>query len=107
MDVLVKCVNHTTGCPWIGQLKNWENHTDECVFRTVKCPHKECELVLPFNQLESHQQTCQFRRVTCEYCNTETSVSQQEVTELTSVFSHKFKSPILLVGKLVGNILRK
>jgi len=35
--------------------------------------------VLPFNQLESHQQTCQFRRVTCEHCNTETSVSQQEV----------------------------
>ena len=24
MDILVKCVNHNTGCPWTGQLKNWE-----------------------------------------------------------------------------------
>ena len=64
-----------------------QNHTDECVFRTVKCPNEECEVVLPFNQLESHQQTCQFRRVTCEHCNTETSVSQQEVTELIYVFT--------------------
>ena len=24
MDVLVKCVHHTAGCPWTGQLKNWE-----------------------------------------------------------------------------------
>ena len=24
MDVLVKCENHNTGCPWTGQLKNWE-----------------------------------------------------------------------------------
>jgi len=24
MDILVKCVHHTTGCPWTGQLKNWE-----------------------------------------------------------------------------------
>jgi len=52
---------------------------DECVFRTVKCPNKECEVVLLFNQLESHQQTCQFRRVTCGYCNTEIRISQQEV----------------------------
>ena len=22
MNVLVKCENHTTGCPWTGQLKN-------------------------------------------------------------------------------------
>ena len=64
-----------------------QNHTDECVFRTVKCPNKECEVVLLFKQLESHQQTCQFRRVTCEHCNTETSVSQQMVTELISMFS--------------------
>ena len=24
MDVLVKCDYHSTGCPWTGQLKNWE-----------------------------------------------------------------------------------
>ena len=24
MDVLVKCTYHTMGCPWTGQLKNWE-----------------------------------------------------------------------------------
>ena len=24
MEVLVKCENHSTGCPWTGQLKNWE-----------------------------------------------------------------------------------
>ena len=24
MDVLVKCENLITGCPWSGQLKNWE-----------------------------------------------------------------------------------
>jgi len=24
MDVFVKCVYQNTGCPWTGQLKNWE-----------------------------------------------------------------------------------
>ena len=24
IDILVKCDYHTIGCPWIGQLKNWE-----------------------------------------------------------------------------------
>jgi len=24
MNVLVKCVYHTAGCPWTGQLKNWK-----------------------------------------------------------------------------------
>ena len=24
MEMLVKCENHSMGCPWTGQLKNWE-----------------------------------------------------------------------------------
>ena len=122
MDVLVKCDYHTAGCPWTGQLKNWEvrreergrmvvlalsihssslsssplafafspppfflllppsqNHIDVCVYRTVTCPNKGCEAVLPYHQLESHEQNCSFRRVTCEHCDTEIICSELEV----------------------------
>jgi len=76
MEVLVKCGYHAAGCPWVGQLKAWENHVDVCKYHTVSCLHRGCEVVLPYNRLESHQQACQFRRVTCEYCKTEISISQ-------------------------------
>jgi len=79
MEVLVKCGYHAAGCPWVGQLKAWENHVDVCKYHTVSCPHRGCEVVLPYNRLESHQQACQFRRVTCEYCKTEISISQLKV----------------------------
>ena len=78
MEVLVKCENHNTGCPWTGQLKNWEDHIDVCVYQAVTCPHKGCGMVLPYNQLESHELTCPFRRVICEHCNTELTISQLE-----------------------------
>ena len=59
-----------------------QKHINVCVYRTVNCPHKGCEMVLPFNQLASHRQACQFKRVACEYCKTETAISQQEVRKL-------------------------
>ena len=72
-DNVLEYCHHTPLFPSI------QNHIDVCVYRAVTCSNKECEVVLPYNQLESHELTCSFRRVMCEHCDIEITIGQLEV----------------------------
>ena len=77
MEMLVKCENHSMGCPWTGQLKNWEVRREgdnvyvgwkgEGKDRYVERQHTEvllsCSSLLPPSQ--NHIDACVFRAVTC------------------------------------------
>ncbi len=74
----VLCPHHTSGCEWIGELRNLDNHLqseDGCEFYEVVCPNK-CQndfneyIKIQRGELQYHlQQLCLLRQISCIYCS--------------------------------------
>ena len=98
--LLVKCANHTSGCPWQGKLADFEvdyranvlvevyticNNTlhpqgHDCKYRPQLCSNEGCGKLIPKSDLKNHEKNkCAFRTVTCRYCGLKTVFNRLEV----------------------------
>jgi hypothetical protein len=68
-ELEMRCENFAFGCKWTGNMKRRSIHVDEdCLFQTVKCPHKNCEFKCMRHEMLVHQPCCDLRLVSCDYC---------------------------------------
>ncbi|KAM9957237.1 hypothetical protein ACTFIW_008978 [Dictyostelium discoideum] len=56
------------GCKEILNVKDLDNHIQNCEFKFIKCPNKVCDKVFRSNSFGEHGNECTFKLVTCEYC---------------------------------------
>ncbi|XP_028257104.1 TNF receptor-associated factor 6 [Parambassis ranga] len=101
LSLTVRCPN--SGCTYKMELRNLENHLDQCQFATAPCPqcqqsvrkshleeHKivecqrrpmscpDCVATFVYEERELHQQQCPFASVKCEYCEMDLIRDQME-----------------------------
>ena len=66
----VYCCNYEA-CDWAGKYEELERHLNLCGFEKVKCGNKECNKMVPRQELDSHLMACPHRLVTCPACHRE------------------------------------
>ena len=57
-----------------------EEHTLQCSFKGVKCPHNGCEAWILTSQLEAHVRECVYRKIKCKYCGQDLQYNQLAVS---------------------------
>ena len=62
----VTCINKE--CPWKGELKDLNNHTEQCPFEVIVCPNNCGKRIQRSNMLR-HESNCIRRKYHCGYCN--------------------------------------
>ncbi|KAF2198894.1 hypothetical protein GQ43DRAFT_138913 [Delitschia confertaspora ATCC 74209] len=76
-DLLVKCPNTKSGCTWVNQRANVQDHVLlYCEYTQVECPSYECRL--PISQKDYHK-GCLHYTVSCEGCHTSMMKKDLEV----------------------------
>lgn len=65
-EKLVHCSNKDSGCPWKGQLADFEDHYAKCSFLEVECSH--CHQKFKKCNIDSHQKKCSSKLVKCKFC---------------------------------------
>jgi TNF receptor-associated factor 4 len=67
----VYCNNKDDGCQWKGDLKDIEDHLQECPYQLVSCSN-DCGMNLQRRHLQNHlENDCPKRLIKCQYCNEE------------------------------------
>ena len=66
----VYCPNYHFGCSWVNGFGRVAQHlAADCEFEGKKCPHSECNEVVPKKLLESHtSKVCLWRHAVCPCC---------------------------------------
>jgi TNF receptor-associated factor 2/TNF receptor-associated factor 3 len=78
-QLLVKCPNHGSGCPWQGKFKDFKDHEGDCDYKPQPCPNDGCKELIPKSELKNHQKNkCGYRAVTCRHCKRKTIANQLE-----------------------------
>eukprot|EP00731_Ephydatia_muelleri_P015024 Em0008g744a len=74
----VYCEASKYGCPWIGPLKELDNHSQGCEYSDVLC--RQCGLNVQNRTFSVHQtKECPMRPVQCQFCNQMIPVGQIEL----------------------------
>ncbi|XP_015764763.1 PREDICTED: TNF receptor-associated factor 6-like [Acropora digitifera] len=71
-SIVVSCIFSSEGCPWKGEVRHLEAHTDGCEFQKVNCVYPECGKMVTRISLPDHlENECEFRLVACELCQSQ------------------------------------
>ena len=89
------------GCPWVGTLKQLEEHAAQCAYKGVNCPHSGCDVCTTATLLEEHVKECTYREISCKYCGTalpfrQLAVSNKPVNYSLSIIL--YQHPLLISG---------
>ena len=74
--LMVRCDNEEDGCEWVGELREFSDHTSECDYASVQCPNKCGETVLRHHLNDHTKSECIMRTVKCPNCGEEGSFIQ-------------------------------
>jgi hypothetical protein len=78
LSLTVRCGYNKKGCPWLGALKDLENHEKTCEFMMVTCTNEGCQVTVPAKDLAHHKEyDCKFRIIPCAMCGNPIIFSQQ------------------------------
>jgi len=100
--LMVRCDNVENGCCWVGELRQFSDHTSKCEYTKVECPNG-CGQSIVRRDLNSHMKSeCEWRRVKCPDC-------EEEGQFLIITFSHPqtcLKAKISCPRKCGSTIIR-
>ncbi|XP_066935138.1 TNF receptor-associated factor 6-like [Clytia hemisphaerica] len=65
----VRCSNKMLGCPWVKELREVEDHKEQCDFKIVKCVVESCAEEFQRRYEDQHYKKCKYRMVQCPFCN--------------------------------------
>ncbi|XP_066935137.1 TNF receptor-associated factor 6-like [Clytia hemisphaerica] len=65
----VKCTNVRNGCSSVQELRNLEDHKEQCDFKIVKCVVESCAEEFQRRYEDQHYKKCKYRMVQCPFCN--------------------------------------
>ena len=69
--LIVRCDNGENGCCWVGELRQFSDHTSKCEYSKAECPNKCGQSTLRY-QLNNHMKNeCLLRAVKCPDCKQE------------------------------------
>ena len=74
------------GCPWVGTLKQLEEHAAQCAYKGVNCPHSGCDVCTTAKLLEEHVKECAYREISCKFCRTVLPSCQLAVSNSCELF---------------------
>ena len=73
---MVRCDNEEDGCEWVGELREFGDHTSECEYAYIECPN-ECGKITLRHELNNHMKSeCLMRAIKCSDCGEEGSFIQ-------------------------------
>ncbi|KAK6169292.1 hypothetical protein SNE40_020372 [Patella caerulea] len=67
LSFATKCCYCVDGCQWNGELRDYEDHVVNCVYRPVECTYN-CGDFITFYSLQDHLLVCPRRPVICPHC---------------------------------------
>ena len=68
--IRVFCNNEDSGCDWSGEVRDMENHVENCLYRLLQC--KDCKETFTKQKLETHfTDECPKRKSKCCVCDEE------------------------------------
>ena len=74
----VTCANQD--CLWKGKFHQAEKHHNECIYRLVKCPNNNCQMIMKRENIDAHWMLCAKQTVLCPDC--------QKLVERDEMSSH-------------------
>ena len=83
------CPNYHFGCNWVGGFGRVTQHLhDDCEFEGKKCPHIECNNIVPKKFLEYHtSKLCLWRPQACPCCGTQKNALHVTDSTLSIIFT--------------------
>ena len=71
LDLKITCGRQEEGCEWTGELRNEEDHEEECQYVNEYCTNECGEWVMRKDMEDHVDNQCPRRSVCCEYCDLE------------------------------------
>ncbi|ESO89090.1 hypothetical protein LOTGIDRAFT_154170 [Lottia gigantea] len=96
LSFAVKCYYFNEGCEWKGELRDYEEHIEECIYRPVECTH-QCGASVLYLNLSEHLDICPRRPTICAHC--QENIIHVDMTKHQLLFCQKFPVSCTLCGK--------